>query len=68
MIPRPLSTELGEKQSFFAEGISVPMSYFICKNCNTKFLDCSLYFNNIKSTMCMWCSKFPTKNSLTKKP
>jgi len=58
--PKPLSTELGEKQAFFAEGISVPMSYFICKSCNNKFLDCGLYFYGVESSKCLWCAKFPS--------
>jgi hypothetical protein len=61
MEPRPLSTELGEKQAFFAEGISAPMSYFVCKSCKNKFLDSNLYFYDIKSVTCLWCTKFPRR-------
>jgi hypothetical protein len=60
MEARPLSTTLGEKQQLFADGPS-NMSYFICKSCNNKFLDCNLYYNDVKSTTCLWCTKFPRR-------
>lgn len=58
MEARPVSDALGEKQQLFADGPS-DMSYFICKSCKNKFLDCTLYFYGVKSTNCLWCAKFP---------
>lgn len=36
-----------------------PMKTFVCSSCNTKFPDTRLYFYEVVSNKCLWCSKFP---------
>lgn len=36
-----------------------PMKTFVCSSCNTTFPDTRLYFYEIVSNRCLWCSKFP---------
>jgi hypothetical protein len=41
----------------------VEMKVFTCKACKQKFPDTGLYFYGNKSEKCMWCKKFPSRNT-----
>jgi hypothetical protein len=41
----------------------VEMKVFTCKACKQKFPDMGLYFYGNKSEKCMWCKKFPSRNT-----
>jgi len=41
------------------EDFGPEMKTFICSSCNHRFPDTGLYFYEIVSNRCLWCSKFP---------
>ena len=56
----PITDTLGPKQQQALDGPLGPsMSYFECVACKKRFMDTSLYFFEVKSSKCLWCSKFP---------
>ena len=58
---RPLSEPLGVKQQQAADGpdSGPDMQYFVCTSCNQRYLDTRLYFFEVVSSRCLWCTKFP---------
>ena len=36
---------------------------FVCPGCKQKYCDTKLYFYDIKSEKCIWCTKYPKKKS-----
>ena len=52
-IMKAANDELGPEEDLY------PMKTFVCSSCNTTFPDTRLYFYEIVSNKCMWCSKFP---------
>jgi hypothetical protein len=41
------------------EDFGPEMKTFICSSCNHRFPDTGLYFYEIVSNRCLWCTKFP---------
>ena len=62
---KPISGELEPKQKIAADGpdSGPEMLTFICAGCNQKFPDTGLYFYDVSSTKCIWCTKFPKVKS-----
>ena len=41
--------------------VDYPMEKFKCKVCEKEYFDTNLYFYDVRSTKCLWCTKFPKK-------
>lgn len=60
---RPVTGELGPKQQEAVAGpadqIGPEMSTYVCSSCNQQYPDIGLYFYDVGSVKCIWCTKFP---------
>ena len=42
-----------------AEAEEPELTKFTCTSCQKTYFDTGLYFYGVKSTRCLWCTKFP---------
>jgi hypothetical protein len=63
MDPRPITGKLGPKQQEALDGPNADMKLFTCATCKQKYVDMALYFYGRISTKCLWCTKFPDRQT-----
>jgi hypothetical protein len=61
----PCSEPLGPKQQEAIDGpdCGPDMKNFTCNSCGNTFPDTRLYFYEVVSNRCLWCTKFPKERT-----
>ena len=72
MEQQAVTGELGPKQTEAVNGpvdsYGPEMLTYECKGCGGRFADVGLYFRDVSSVRCTWCSKFPKAKNERKIP